>query len=154
MSVKQPKQHLFFQLYMNKDRAVTEKVVRELQSTGFSAIMLTVDAAMPGKRELDQRTTGDWEGPAANGKASSESKGIAHVRGSFRDRDKVLTRLNDKSIGGYQDPDVYCKSYDVFQEQRYMEKYCSGDDIPWIRSLTKLPLVIKGIQCLEVSERH
>jgi L-lactate dehydrogenase (cytochrome) len=84
MSVKRPKQHLFFQLYMNKDRDVTEKVVRELQSNGFSAIMLTVDAAMPGKRELDQRTTGDWEGPAANGRAGSESKGIAHVRGSSR----------------------------------------------------------------------
>jgi len=69
---------------MKKDRGATEKVVRELQSKGFSAIMLTVDAAMPGKRELDQRTTGDWEGPAANGKASSESKGIAHVRGSSR----------------------------------------------------------------------
>ena len=82
MSVKQPQQHLFFQLYMNRDRAVTEKVVRGLQSNGFSAIMLTVDAAMPGKRELDQRTTGDWEGPAANGKAGNESKGIAHVRTS------------------------------------------------------------------------
>jgi isopentenyl diphosphate isomerase/L-lactate dehydrogenase-like FMN-dependent dehydrogenase len=26
----------------------------------------------------------------------------------------------------------------------------SGDDIAWIQSLTKLPLVIKGIQCVEV----
>jgi L-lactate dehydrogenase (cytochrome) len=81
MSVKRPEQHLFFQLYMNRDRTMTEKVVRELQSKGFSAVMLTVDAAMPGKRELDQRTIGEWEGPAANGKASSDSKGIAHVGG-------------------------------------------------------------------------
>ena len=29
-----------------------------------------------------------------------------------------------------------------------------GDDIPWIRSLTKLPLIIKGIQCIEVSDRY
>jgi L-lactate dehydrogenase (cytochrome) len=84
MSVKRPKQHLFFQLYMNRDRGVTENVVRGLQSNGFSAIMLTVDAAMPGKRELDQRTTGDWEGPAANGRADGESKGISHVRGTSR----------------------------------------------------------------------
>jgi len=28
-----------------------------------------------------------------------------------------------------------------------------GDDIPWIRSLTKLPLIIKGIQCIEDAER-
>ncbi|KAI9512275.1 FMN-dependent dehydrogenase-domain-containing protein [Russula earlei] len=117
MSVKRPKQHLIFQLYMNKDRTKTEKVVRGLQNDGFSAIMLTVDAAVPGKRELDQRTQGEWEGPAANGKVESESKGVAH------------------SIGGYQDPDV------------------CWNDIPWIRNLTKLPLVIKGIQCLEDAER-
>ena len=67
--------------------------------------------------------------------------------------DKVLTRLNNKSIGGYQDPDVCCKSYDVFQELKIYGETSSGNDIPWIRSLTKLPLVIKGIQCLEVSER-
>jgi len=117
MSVRRPNQRLVFQLYMNKDRAATEKAVRGLQNDGFSAIMLTVDAAMPGKRELDQRTKGDWEGPAVNGKVSSESKGVAHA------------------IGGYQDPDV------------------CWDDITWIRSLTKLPLVIKGIQCIEDAER-
>lgn len=65
---------------MNKDRTATKKAIRTLQSDGFSAIMLTVDAAMPGKRELDQRSKGDWEGPATNGKVGSESKGIAHVR--------------------------------------------------------------------------
>ena len=26
----------------------------------------------------------------------------------------------------------------------------AGDDIPWIQSLTKLPIIIKGIQCTEV----
>ncbi|KAI9448122.1 FMN-dependent dehydrogenase-domain-containing protein [Lactarius indigo] len=118
MSVKQPGQHLIFQLYMNKDRVAAEKLIRGLERDGFSAIMLTVDAAMPGKRELDQRTKGDWHGPAANGKqGTGEGKGIAH------------------SMSGYQDPDV------------------CWDDIPWIRSLTKLPLVIKGIQCIEDAER-
>ncbi|KAI0268354.1 FMN-dependent dehydrogenase-domain-containing protein [Gloeopeniophorella convolvens] len=118
MSVKRPEQHLIFQLYMNKDRVAAEKLIRRLESDGFSAIMLTVDSAMPGKREMDQRTKGDWEGPAANGKVSTgEGKGIAH------------------SMGGYQDPDV------------------CWDDIPWIQTLTKLPLIIKGIQCVEDAER-
>ena len=30
------------------------------------------------------------------------------------------------------------------------ELMTAGDDIPWIQSLTKLPLIIKGIQCVEV----
>ena len=83
MSAKQPGQQLIFQLYMNKDRIAAEKLIRSLERDGFSAIMLTVDAAMPGKRELDQRTQGDWDGPAANGKADAdEGMGIAHVRDS------------------------------------------------------------------------
>ncbi len=85
MSVKQPGQNLIFQLYMNKDRVAAEKLIRSLEIDGFSAIMLTVDAAMPGKRELDQRTKGDWDGPAANGKkGTGEGMGIAHVRDSAR----------------------------------------------------------------------
>jgi L-lactate dehydrogenase (cytochrome) len=96
MSVKQPRQNLIFQLYMNKDRMAAEKLIRSLERNGFSAIMLTVDAAMPGKRELDQRAQGDWDGPAANGKMDTdEGMGIAHVRDSARgEEDNRLTGTN------------------------------------------------------------
>ena len=94
---------------MNKDRMAAEKLIRSLERDGFSAIMLTVDAAMPGKRELDQRTKGDWDGPAANGKMDSEDgMGIAHVRDSARGVDNGLTNV-EQTISGYQDPDVCCK---------------------------------------------
>jgi L-lactate dehydrogenase (cytochrome) len=59
MSVKVQDQGIVFQLYMNKDRAASEKLIRSLESRGFKAIMLTVDAAVAGKRELDQRAKGD-----------------------------------------------------------------------------------------------
>jgi hypothetical protein len=57
--VKTPDQGIVFQLYMNKDRSASEKLIRSLESRGFKAIMLTVDAAVAGKRELDQRAKGD-----------------------------------------------------------------------------------------------
>lgn len=50
--------HKDLQLYLNKDRAASEAIIRNIESQGFKAIMLTVDAAVPGKRELDQRTKG------------------------------------------------------------------------------------------------
>ena len=111
MSAKQPGQQLIFQLYMNKDRMAAAKLIRSLERNGFSAIMLTVDAAMPGKRELDQRSQGDFDGPAANGKIESdEGMGIAHVRDSVRGRDNALRLTNvEQTISGYQDPDVCCK---------------------------------------------
>lgn len=44
---------------MNKDRAASEALIKRIEGQGFKAIMLTVDAAVPGKRELDQRAKGD-----------------------------------------------------------------------------------------------
>ena len=43
---------------MNKDRSQSEKLIRSLESQGFKAIMLTVDAAVPGNREIDKRSKG------------------------------------------------------------------------------------------------
>jgi L-lactate dehydrogenase (cytochrome) len=40
-----------------------------------------------------------------------------------------------QAIMGYQDPDV------------------CWDDIPWLQSLTRLPIVLKGIQCVEDAEK-
>ena len=45
---------------MNRDRTVSEKLIKCLGSVGFRAIILTVDAAVPGKRERDQRAKGDF----------------------------------------------------------------------------------------------
>lgn len=59
MAVKKPEQGLVFQLYMNRDRAASARLIPTLEAKGFSAIMLTVDAAVAGKRELDQRAKGD-----------------------------------------------------------------------------------------------
>lgn len=75
---------------MNKDRVASEKLIRGLEKDGFKAIMLTVDAAVPGKREMDQRTKGFTAGPA-HGKSGVEGGGVA------------------LAISGYQDPDVCCE---------------------------------------------
>lgn len=101
--------------------------------------MVTVDAAVGGNRELDKRAkeigSGSFAGPAqygakpANGK---KSQGVA------------------QAISGYQDPDVCCEIPSVLERCLALILDTLGDDIQWIRSITKLPLVIKGIQCVEV----
>ncbi|TFY79321.1 hypothetical protein EWM64_g4683, partial [Hericium alpestre] len=116
-SVKDPKQHLIFQLYVNRHRPATAELLPTLRKRGFSALMLTVDAAVSGKRELDMRMKGDFDAPSNGKKATENVKGVG------------------QSIMGYQDPDV------------------CWDDIPWIRSLTDLPLILKGIQCVEDAEK-
>lgn len=113
LTAKAPEQKLIFQLYVNKDRAASEALVKRLAKEGFAALMFTVDAAVPGKRELDQRSKGEFAGPSHGKSATGSGAGVAHA------------------IGGYQDPDICWK------------------DISWIRTLTDIPLIIKGIQCVE-----
>jgi len=47
-----PDQPLFFQLYKHRD-AAAENRIREVEALGYNAIFLTVDALIPGNRELD-----------------------------------------------------------------------------------------------------
>jgi L-lactate dehydrogenase (cytochrome) len=48
------------QLYLNRSRDASESLLRKVEKAGFDAIFLTVDAAVPGKRERDQRVKGDF----------------------------------------------------------------------------------------------
>ncbi|KDN50276.1 hypothetical protein RSAG8_01612, partial [Rhizoctonia solani AG-8 WAC10335] len=116
-------QPLIFQIYLNKQRDLSESLLQKVEAMGFRALMVTVDAAVSGNRELDRRAKdeGKFAGPAqygtGTGEAGKKTQGVA------------------QAISGYQDPDV-----------------CWAD-IAWIRSITKLPLVVKGIQCVEDAEQ-
>ncbi|KAI6230719.1 Peroxisomal (S)-2-hydroxy-acid oxidase GLO5 [Aphelenchoides fujianensis] len=46
---------VFFQLYVYKDRPLTERLVRRAEAAGFSALVLTVDAPLFGRRRADER---------------------------------------------------------------------------------------------------
>ena len=45
---------------MNRSRDASESLLRKVEKAGFNAIILTVDAAVPGKRERDQRVQGNF----------------------------------------------------------------------------------------------
>ncbi|KAI6213704.1 Beta-2 adrenergic receptor [Aphelenchoides besseyi] len=45
----------WFQLYIYKDRKLTESLVRRAEAAGFSALVLTVDAPIFGRRRADER---------------------------------------------------------------------------------------------------
>ena len=79
MMAKASEQKLIFQLYVNKDRALSEALVKRIAKEGFAALMFTVDAAVPGKRELDQRSKGEFVGPSHGKSATGSGAGVAHV---------------------------------------------------------------------------
>lgn len=56
MQASDQTQPLFFQLYKHRDDDVAEKRVREIETLGYKAIFLTVDAIVAGNRESDIRS--------------------------------------------------------------------------------------------------
>lgn len=50
-----PARPFFFQLCVNADRAKTAEMLASVAAAGVKAILVTVDAPVPGKREADER---------------------------------------------------------------------------------------------------
>lgn len=119
-----PDQPLFFQLYKHVSDVIAEKRIREIEGLGYKAIFLTVDALVPGNRELDIRAPHYLE--------DFENQGLPTQRKPDGDQGET-DRLG--TAGGL----VIKNDADMTWEKT----------IPWMRGITKLPIVIKGIQCVQ-----
>ncbi|KAF8642316.1 hypothetical protein AX16_009586 [Volvariella volvacea WC 439] len=123
-AVAQPSQTLFFQLYKHADDEIAEKRVRDIEKLGYKAIFLTVDAVVPSNRERDVRS--GWE-------LEAMESGVPKY---YDENSSDPPELNSLGTAGAL----------IVNDDRDMtwEK-----TIPWLRRVTKLPIVIKGIQCVE-----
>ncbi|KAG8904618.1 hypothetical protein FRB99_001415 [Tulasnella sp. 403] len=111
-----PGQVQFMQLYVNKDRDKTKRIVQHAEKRGVKALFITVDAPQLGRREKDMRMKFEDAGAAVQ-KGSEEKV----------DRNQGAAR----AISSFIDPGL------------------SWSDIPWFKSITKMPLILKGVQCWE-----
>jgi len=48
-----PETNLWFQLYIYKDKHATEILIRRVESSGYKALVVTVDTPVSGKRRRD-----------------------------------------------------------------------------------------------------
>ncbi|GAA6022909.1 hypothetical protein JCM11491_006625 [Sporobolomyces phaffii] len=85
-----PSQHLFFQLYLHKERWRSEEQIARVIDMGYKAVIVTVDTPFPGKRELDERTgLDDWaiglsnQGEQAGAKVSAIAQTSATIDASL-----------------------------------------------------------------------
>ncbi|UZJ53407.1 hypothetical protein CBS101457_002727 [Exobasidium rhododendri] len=81
-------QPVFYQLYVNKDRSASEKILQKVQDKDVSAIMLTVDAPVMGNRERDMRAKGEEVETGGGAGGATKGGGVA------------------QAISGYIDPDL------------------------------------------------
>ncbi|KAI5121350.1 hypothetical protein M0805_000658 [Coniferiporia weirii] len=122
-------QPLFFQLYKHEDARAVQRI-REVERLGYNAIFLTVDAPVAGHRERD-----------------------IHAPFVLADQEREAERLAGKGSGADlpQEPEADEKGEGTAGAMlNSIDRDLSWEKtIPWLRSVTKLPIVIKGIQCVE-----
>lgn len=109
----------WFQLYVHRDRELTRALVERAYAAGFQALCLTVDAPMLGKRERDTH----------NQFVLPSNMELANL--------STLTNLEIPYEPGESGLFAY------FLEQ--LNPALTWADLEWLRSLSPLPLVVKGI---------
>ena len=110
---------LWFQLYVYADRGLTKALVERAEASGMRAIVLTVDAPILGRRERD-------------------------LRNRFHLPDGVRL-ANVPSSGSVPMPTGHGESGLANHFASGIDPGLTWRDVEWLRSLTKLPLLIKGI---------
>lgn len=120
-----PNSAKFFQLYIYKNRALTEKLISRAEKSGFKALMLTVDTPFMGQRYADER---------------NEFCLPSHLRmANFDDGCAESNQINQ--VKSKDKPSSGLTEY----TQELFDQSLTWADVDWLRSRTKLPIIVKGI---------
>ncbi len=117
-------QPVWFQLYVQRDRDLTRALVQRAEAAGCQALVVTVDSPVLGPRYRETRS----HFALPPGLERANLKGLATSAGSHRP-------TGDTIYSATLDPALTWK------------------DIAWLRSLTRLPVLLKGIMTAEDAER-
>jgi 4-hydroxymandelate oxidase len=109
---------LWFQLYIQADRGFTRELVQRAQSAGYQALVVTVDAPVNGLRNREQRV-GFTLPPGI------EAINLRGMRSPPQARGEAGASV---LLGG-----------------PLLAAAPTWNDIEWVRSLTSLPVIVKGI---------
>ncbi|MDQ3079363.1 MAG: alpha-hydroxy-acid oxidizing protein [Pseudomonadota bacterium] len=114
----------FFQLYTPKDEALARSLVSRAEAAGFKAIVVTLDTWVTGWRPRDLNI--------AN---------FPQLRGAV-----LANYTSDPAFCGMlAKPPQEDVAAVVRQWAATFGRVLTWDDLPWLRSLTSLPLILKGI---------
>jgi L-lactate dehydrogenase (cytochrome) len=131
----------WFQIYTWKDRALVKDMVDRAKSVGYTAVWLTVDTAILGRRERDVRR--GMTLPPKIG-LSTIVDGAIHPSWTLDFlRNEPITFAN---VTGLLDEDGSSAVTLSEHMARQFDQALSWDDIDWLRSIWDGPIVLKGIQ--------
>lgn len=108
---------LWFQLYLQHDRVFTQMLIRRAEDAGYEALVLTVDAPCSGARDRERRA--GFSLPAGVSAVNLQGLSAPPVRALTAGQSALFDSL--------------------------MTTAPTWDDIAWLQSITRLPLILKGI---------
>ncbi|MCY3003111.1 MAG: alpha-hydroxy acid oxidase [Planctomycetota bacterium] len=107
---------LWFQLYVQKDRGFTAELVQRAEKAGYKALVVTVDTPVGGARNRQERAKFRLP-PGVE---------VANLRG--------LASRGEQKLETEQDAYMHI-----------LPERLTWADIEWLQSLTKLPVLVKGV---------
>jgi 4-hydroxymandelate oxidase len=110
---------LWFQLYVYRDRAITRELVERAHAAGYRALVLTADSPVLGRRDRDAR----------NHFALPPGMTIKNLEHAVRRAGDVTHWEHD---------------FAAYVREQF-DASLDWDAVAWLRSLSPLPLVVKGI---------
>ena len=138
----------WYQLYVYKDRSITATLVRRATAAGYSAILLTIDTPQLGVREADQQNRFSLPSHLSLANFSSPpSPSSPFSPSSSRHNSHSTIRQPGSGVGGAAEEGGGSGL------QAYMGRLADASlswrDLAWLRSLTPLPLILKGVLTAE-----
>jgi 4-hydroxymandelate oxidase len=116
----------WFQLYLYRQREISAEVVQRAEAAGARALVLTVDAPFLGRREPNER----------NRFALPPHLGVPNA-GTRQELAGVETDTGSQLVNYFQG---------------LVDKTVTWNDLSWLRGVTSLPIVLKGILTAEDAE--
>lgn len=117
----------FFQLYIYRDRELTRRLVKRAELAGYRALVLTVDTPFFGQRYADERN---------HFKLDSHLK-MANFEEEDKEASSRINRVEANLKSGSSGLAEYANSL--------FDPSITWEDISWLKSITNLPIVAKGV---------
>src|SRR5258707_6487358 len=115
---------LWFQLYVYKDRSMSEQLVRRAEAAGYRALVLTVDLPRIGRRERD-------------------------IRNGFG-LPPHLHAANFVTHGSHEMPETEPGTSGLAAHTAaHFDESLTWEAVAWLKSITRLPVLLKGILTAE-----
>lgn len=141
VAIGAPETRKFFQLYVWRDRQAAQQLVKRAKESGYDTLMLTVDCPVGGPRLRDVR----------NGLTIPPSLKLKTLADMAKYPNWWLNLLTTEPLTFAS----FTSTQGTVSEllSRVMDPALSFEDVAWLRSEWKGPLIVKGVQSLADAEK-